>query len=273
MSTATVASGRGAEAVDAAALRDFPHRYDVVPIAAVYCDRFQRELSETWLRARIENFNPALFGVLILSERRPTPKSPKEFSVVDGQHRSELALRVGVEQVPGLVYFGLSVEQEAELFTLLQRERRPISQLERFNADLVACKPEALAVQRIVAAAGYRLENSSSPGAIKTVSALERIYRKSPELLAQILGLIFDTWGKMPGAANEHMIGALRIFLEKNPEMIRERFVLQLEQMTPSLIAQKGSQLRDSLGHTGSLMSFMAEIIENQYGSQRRRRV
>lgn len=260
--------------VDGRALRDFPYRFAVVPIGECYIDRYQRPLSEQWLKARTTKFNPALFGTLTLSERH-IGKDGKggKYSVIDGQHRSVLAQRVDLLEVPAIIFFDLTVEEESMLFSALQRERRAITPLERFNSDLVALKPEALALQRMVVGAGFRFENSKAPGAIKSVVALERAYATEPALAEQVLRLIKGTWGIMPEAANEHMIGAMRLFLDKMGSGLDEtKFVAQLEQMTPSGIAQKAAQLRDSLGHTGSIMRFMAEIMENQYSSQKRRR-
>lgn len=266
--------------------REWFYELDVVEVASCYTDRFQRELNERWLCAREADFRPWLLGSIVVSER---PKRQKRFSVVDGQHRVELLTRKGVPVVAACILSGLSIEEEAGIFSDLQQERRGINAYERFQANLVAKRPMARAIDAMLADPAIRLELTSrmdGPGKIKCVRQLERVYEDDPARLRLILTLVQRTWPGMPGARAERFIGGLWRFIRDEDKRASQgvdtkitggqsidmdRFVEKLGGRTPSALVLKAQQLKAGSEHeTTSLPAFIAEAVSNAYRSRRR---
>jgi hypothetical protein len=72
--------------------------------------------------------------------------------VLDGGHRVQAARELGIEQLPALVYHGLSEKDEARYFVNLNRLRRPVGLRARHRAELLAGGAEASEAQKVVEA-------------------------------------------------------------------------------------------------------------------------
>lgn len=104
--------------------------------------------------------------------------------VVDGQHRLEGAkLRGDIAHLPCVVMNQDSREQEAQVFVSLNRRRRPLNSVDVFKADIVAGKPDATAVNDLIAAAGLRIAPHSNytawkPGMLYCIPGIASSYRR-----------------------------------------------------------------------------------------------
>jgi len=243
-------------------LSDWPYRFAIVRLDDLHLEKYQRPLSESWLKGR--EFNPALFGAATVSERA---HGSKAYALIDGQHRCAIARTAELEEVPALVFYDLTIEQESELFSMFQRERRSITPIVRFNADVISKHPDALAIKRIATANGFEITDLIGAGKIRAVASLERVYAETdgPEKLGRVLALIGATWPEMPEAASMQMIRGLSLFLDQVESIDDDRFVSRLERYTPSDLSRKASNLRDIHGNSGTIARFAAEIIANHY--------
>lgn len=147
------------------------------------------------------NFDPDLFGTLLVSER-----SDGTMYVMDGQQRLNAIRIMGWNDqfVPCLVYHGLSREDEAAILVDINRGRKPLTPQQIFKAELFRGNPESLAIANIVNAAGFvlNLDNGSlTNGQICGIGALEKVYRRSsgPGYLQRALDLIRAIWGAEQG--------------------------------------------------------------------------
>lgn len=254
-------------------LNSFPWRLEIVPISDIYVDRFQRPVSDRWLAERDGKLNPALLGTVTLSERE---RRGKNYSAVDGQHRIELCKRAGMESVAAVVFYDLTVEQEAALFRMFQEQRRNTTPLQRFISDLIAgdeseTGPRAKAMKKIAAEEGYEFSESEGPGKLKAVRSCEIIYDEDPALLRLVLRLIRRSWGDLPFAANDRMIKGIFYFVRGEEDLDEDRFVDRLSNVTPTAISQRAQSLRDGRGLSGALPRFISEAVENEYRSRKRR--
>lgn len=252
---------------------DWPYRYDVLPIDQLTVDSaYQRPLT-SFVKRIEKGWNPALVGTLIVSQRKPG-----RYAVVDGQTRMEGAKLNGVHELPCLVYEDLTRAQEADLFALLQTERRGMVAANRFRAEVIAKKPDAMAVERIANEAGFTIGTNVANGfEIQAVGALEQVYRggrsrgasweANPELLRTTLKIVKGAWPKMPlGAKSGTLIRGLAHFLMNGPKNIEvTRLTDRLSAVTPSALATRADQLREGRGLGGSSPRFMSEAIGAQY--------
>lgn len=248
---------------------EWPYRFEVVRVDNIYIDRFQRPLNERWLKEREGRFDPAMVGAVVLSERT---RRGKEYSGVDGQHRIELCRRESIAEVLAVVFHNLTIEQEAELFSRFQQERRAITPYQRFKADLVAGNQQARAIERIVREEGLELsESGDGPGYIKCIRALEKVYEDDPAMLRQVLRLVQGAWGMLPYGRAERLIKGVWLFARNTDDLDEDRFIDRLGQTAPSALFTRAQQLRDGAGRTGSLITYMRETVENEYRRRPRR--
>lgn len=249
---------------------EWPYSFEIVDVTRTFVDeRYQRPLTSFVDKIKA-NFDPALFNTIILSFRE-SGKHARGYAVVDGQTRavavdqlvSEGKLGIQLLNVPALVYYGLTPAQEASLFARLQKERRGIASFHRFRAALVAGEQEPKAIARIVKDTGYEIGIASGVQ-ISAVAALEKVYRRSPELLERVLVALREAWQDryMP---NGEVIRGMGKFLADQPDVDDDRLARRLSVVTVSDLKRRASALREGMGHGGGSEKYMSGAIEAVY--------
>lgn len=242
-----------------AAAVEWPYRFAVVELGEMFVDQaYQRPLTSFVERIK-RNFDPALVGTLVLSER-----ADGRYAIIDGQTRWAAMSDLDFDNAPCVVFHGLTQAQEAELFARLQKERRGVLSYHRFRADLVANKPEAVAINRLVEDCGYKV----GPGGtltIPAVAALEQSYRRGADILERALLLFREAWQEKWVPAGDHIKG-MAYFLQRHPSIDDERMARRLSIISPDELKRRASALREGSGHGGGSDKYMAGAIEGAYG-------
>lgn len=107
-----------------------------------------------------------------------------ELTIIDGQHRwMAVCQRDDIPQLPCCVFRYESMKEEARMFIVANRARKPISRLDDYYAALAAADEDALEIEQLVRAAGFRTARSTScaawrPGEIAFTSAIARTIQK-----------------------------------------------------------------------------------------------
>lgn len=242
--------------------RTWPYKFAMVPLDHLSVDHaYQRPLT-SFADDVIANYDPALVGTLTTSER-----APGHLAVIDGQTRLEGMRANGEPKAPCLVYTGLTREQEAQLFADLQTKRRGMATYLRFRAALVAKDREAMAIREIVQRAGFELDVEETSHTIKSIAALETVYRKDAALLALTMAIIQDSW---PAADTEYRTGGdlikgLALFLEREQRVDYEVLSEKLSAVTPRMIRHRANALMEGGGGGGGRSGYMADAILGVY--------
>jgi hypothetical protein len=273
-----IASPAASNGKAAKALTEFPYRFEVVQLGDTFVDAlYQRQL--TSLAEEIgENFNPALVGTLILSERTgektaPKGKGDEPYATVDGQTRREGALRAGVTELPALVYIGLTRQDEASLFSLLQRKRRNMMTHERFKASLVAKEPEAMGIAKALRKYGYEVGPRGGAGSktVQAVAALEAVYRRDPKLLERVIYIIDAAWGGPDADTREafsaEMIRGVGRTLGGS-DLDENRLIDRMSKVTPLKLRMNADHLREGKGGGGHTSMYMADALLGVYSKR-----
>jgi hypothetical protein len=137
-------------------------------------DIYQRAGSSRAINRIVENgWDEGLQSVLLVSAQT--------MNILDGGHRAEAARRLGIEQLPALVYHGLSIQDEAKYFVEFNRLRRPVGLRTRQKASLVFGEHDAVEAQKII--------DSMHPKKLplQTIVASNRRYPGILEVLVPIL--------------------------------------------------------------------------------------
>jgi hypothetical protein len=276
---AEVVPMRGREAVPTPDMSGWPYYFDLLALDKLDTAAYQRPL--TPIAKRIERkFNMKLVGVIYASTR-----SAGRYAVMDGQNRAAGMRALGLLEIPALVFPGLTLEDEAELFSLLQTERQGLSSADRFRADVIRKEPHALGIMEVMEGLGFfpAAAKNRTAGAISAMTAVEFVWHgcsrgdaakqsEHPELLAKTLEVIKDSWPRRPVTATSAvMIKGLGYFLsETDPAFAKkidtERLVNRLQRVDPpSKLLDAARLLRDGKGESGSSPTHMAEAIHFRY--------
>lgn len=240
----------------------WPYRFEVKPLAGLMIDEtYQRPLSR-FVRKIVENFDPALIGCLIVSERKGG-----KAAVMDGQTRLAAMRQLGHVNAPCLIYSGLNREQEADLFARFQSERKNVSALERFRAALVAKEGRAVEIEALAHESGFVIDKSNVGNSIAAVKALEDTFdRYGADMVQRVLMTVAAAWRYRHASANSNeILRGLAYFYDKTPEADDERLQRRLMVIEPAILITRASQLRQGRGHGGKSPSYMAEALGVEY--------
>jgi len=245
-----------------------------LPISCLEMDpATQRALNKSWVKSHVTDFDPDLFGEIVVSVRGG------RHLIVDGQHRVELLRAMGWEgdqKVPCLVYEELTLAEEAALFRGLA-DRKALRAFDDFRIAIVAGEDVECDIDRIVRAQGLSLSDAKKDGAISAVGALRRVYsgggiaQGSPVALAKTLKALKAAWGTDATAFEGPLIlGAGLVLLRYNGKVDEGALAAKLSKAKggPSSMVGRAKGLMESkhrpLGHC------VAAGIVDAYNSGRR---
>jgi hypothetical protein len=161
------------------------------------------------------NFDWRLCAPLVVSRR---PDGSKV--IIDGQHRWAAAVRRGdLPQLPCCLFTYDSPEDEARMFIVANRARKPMNRLDDFHAALAAADEDAGEIQRLVTEAGLRMARNTSSTAWKagevafTSSIAAALRRHGPPIVSAALTSIAEAYDMCPLTYGASIFGALiRLF-------------------------------------------------------------
>jgi hypothetical protein len=257
----------------------WPYRFELIPLDDLFVDpTYQRPLSSFAERIK-RNYNPAMVGTLVVSERNDRRRKAN-YAVVDGQTRMYGMGENGEPVAPCLVYTDLTPADEAKLFADLQTQRRGMATSLRFRAALLSGDGEAQTIAAIARAVGMKMAGDEDMSGIKSIAAVEWLYRKDPTLLRRVLEIVSAAWPdeappvgstvQDPRTRGEILKGIGRFILEQDPD--DERLTERLSRVSPSQLRHRANALREGSGSSGSWDRYVREAMIGVYARGRRSR-
>lgn len=219
--------------------------YRQVHSGAIFSDpSYQRPINMRRVREIVSGFRDDLVNPIKVSKR------DGRFYVFDGQHTlAALKSRNGNRDlmVDCKVYRGLTLEQEAELFSLQNGISRGVETIYRLKALYAAGDPDIKEFYDFTNLSGVRLDFTKGKATSKIVAVAKayKIYNTLPSRdYSDVLMLINDTWQGMPDSFNQEILGGVALFhsLYKR-EYQRRIFVNQLSKVSPMVIIREGKAL------------------------------
>jgi hypothetical protein len=255
----------------------WPYRFALIPLDELFVDEAYQRPPSSFFKRIIENYDPAMIGTLITSDRGKTRKTPF-YAVIDGQTRM-LAMREKEENVaPCLVYEGLTRKQEADLFARLQTERRGMATWIRFRAALISGKAEAGAIAALARSEGFKVAGDGDDKGIRSIAALEWLYRR--DLLVDVLQIVGEAWGTVDGSearadradtrVRGEILQGIGRFLKDTENVDRPRLVRNLAAITPEQLRHRANALREGSGSSGNYSLFIRDALIGVYATRGR---
>ncbi len=168
---------------------------EAFPVADIRTDlRYQRPLDEGLIRKVIDGLDIRAFGVLLLALR-----PDNQLYVADGQHRHQVASRLGWETVPAVALLCETVEDEARLF-VQSNNRSNMRAIDLHRANVTARDATARIVQYAVQAADLVIgeRGRSDRGMSACVAAVSTLYtitaNYGPDITTRSLIVLRDAW-------------------------------------------------------------------------------
>lgn len=198
-------------------------RFQVVPIEQLFVDSvYQRAISQGSVKniKRIcEAFDWAKFLPVIVTQ------DGDRFCIVDGQHRTTAAATIGIQAVPCYV-LSCSPSEAAAAFAAINGNVTPVQPIDLWFAELAAKEPKAIALQRVLDAAGVKVTRKKEgylPGETRSITVLQRALDfYGSAILTTILQCIVETSDGNPGMLFGAIINGIGRAIRTKPEILSD---------------------------------------------------
>lgn len=214
------------------------HAIIKVPAGMLFVDgTYQRPLYPSVIKQIRQEFNPHFLGIIIGS-RRVSGEHAGMIAITDGQHRVAAAKGL-IDEFDCIVYEGLDVQQEADMFYHLNSVRRRVSAMEIFNAQLAKKDDKAQLIFNAVKSTGMKISKSGtlSKGNIGAIGALYQIYRGGSFVaITRTIRLIQRCWGDSVEAyQGEYLLAFAQIVQTHGDAINLERLSSKLQRQSPGM--------------------------------------
>ena len=230
---------------------------------------YQRPVLDRDVDKLVREWDPRLLTPLVVSYR------DGHYYLVDGQHRvCAMRKKNGGKDVTALcrVYYGLTYEQEAELYYKLDRAKGHL-RLAHATKALVesGADAEIIEIKRLLEEAGFvwALDKpTGEPFEIEATRAVISAYHLlGGASFSRMLGLIAKTWRGTPASLNASILSGMALFLKTyETELDDEVFIKRLSAVAPEEIIRRG---KSDFSTNKAALRF-ARVILNKYNSQQR---
>ena len=213
-----------------------------------------------------KSFDPDILGVIICSMREDG-----SIAVIDGSHRVHALRMKGLNDstVNALVYFSLTIQEEAKIFAMLNQEHTKPNTTDIFKAGIVSGDEETIAISKILNSLGLIIGVGPGDNKVRAISTIRRVYRNAGEkVLRDTLYTIKSAYGDSSSTMRDVLISAVAIVYNRYGEKVEvSRMITTLQKFgNPNmLIANAKSIGRNANSITASALPF---VIVNAYNQR-----
>jgi hypothetical protein len=208
------------------------------------------------------NFDWRLCAPLVVSRRSDGSKV-----VIDGQHRWAAAVRRGdLPQLPCCLFTYASPEDEARMFILANRARKPMNRLDDFHAALAAADEDALEILRLVTEAGLSMARNTAanawrPGQVAFTSSIATALRRHGEaIVSAALTCIAEAFEGQALVHGASLFGGLvKIFAQPPEGFDPDKLAIALRTFD---VIQWGGFVKDQKGGDARSVAMYAAMLD-----------
>lgn len=237
-------------------------------------EQLQRPMDEARITKMLAAYNDDAFGTPILSYREHGNRGPRgeTYAIVSGQHRIELARRLGRTSIYCEVLYGMDVAAEARLFNDEDNRKRQ-DVVHKFHLDRLAGDTTALTIWQTCLEVGFDIPKSSvawqGKNDIKCVAALAKALNAG--VLRAVLETVKTAFPDMPGAATAPIIGGLTTLFAARGDLIdRKRLAAKLGALGPGALFRRYASSREVSSHGQVAGVVMANVMIDAYNAHLR---
>jgi hypothetical protein len=174
---------------------------------------YQRVALEKKVNKIAKNFDPDVLGVIICSMR-----DDGSLAIIDGSHRYKALVQKGMNDysVNALIYFDLTIQEEAKIFTMLNQEHTKPNTTEIFKAGIVSGDEETIVINKIINSLGLHIGVGPGDNKVRAISTVKRIYRNADgDVLYKSLKSIKEAYGSNSSNMRDVLISAVAIVFNR----------------------------------------------------------
>lgn len=238
---------------------------------------YQRPLNEGRVEEMATAYDPALVGVLDVSDRGEHSLDGR-YAVLDGQHRWAMLVVAHTEHEDGHVvcnvHRGLTVADEAALFYELNTGRRQLSGFDRWVARRTSGDLNVLAIEEVLARYDVIVDKAASNRRVSATKALKEIVALgTPTLLDRTLEVSTQVYGITQDALDGSVLAGLAQVLAYygDQELDVPRLVTTLGGLSARQLRARSIALRDVM--EGTAPRLVATVIVDEYNRAPGRRL
>ncbi|MDA0753905.1 MAG: hypothetical protein O3A49_04435 [Candidatus Marinimicrobia bacterium] len=224
---------------------------------------YQRKALDAKVKKIVKNFSPDLLGIITCSMREDN-----QLAIIDGSHRYHALIAMGMENsnVNALVYFGLSIQDEARIFTLTNKEHTKPNPSQIFKAGIVSGDEISVAIYKIIEKVGASISEGPGVNKVRAVSTLRKIYTNAgAEVLTKTLQTLSDAFPNNNETYHGQLLSAVGCIYRRYGDQVDQKRLAKVLGMAGSpamIIAQAQSMI--SNGQTITFTSLPFAIV-NRY--------
>jgi len=224
---------------------------------------YQRPVKPSDVNALIRRWDPAYLSPIEVSYRDGS------YNVINGQHRIEAMRKMNGGAnviVPCLIYTGLSYEQEAAMYYLLDKSAGRLKLSSAIKALLESgTDPAIIDIKQRIERAGFTWALDKPAGVtyeIKPVREIINAYQKlGGHTFSRMLGLMAGAWHGTQNSLKSGMISGMALFLKTHETELEDyEFIRRLSQVDPAEIIQLAQVDRPAMRY--------ARLIRKKYNEQ-----
>ena len=242
------------------------HKIEWIPVGkiSVVWANAQREFDEGHAKWIADNFDPDMVNPV----RVTMPNGNGIYHCVDGQHTARaIEMLYGPdERAPCIVLPEADPARAASLFVGHNTNQKRPQPLQIFKVRVTAGNETAVAVNKIAASLGYRIENAHQDKNILAVAALESVYKKhGADVLTNTLKIIQATWGMDPNAVVSHIIRGYAAFIAEYGDQANWQRLKEVVQKryTPGRFVGAAKTAREMTG--GNMAEAVKKVLVGAY--------
>lgn len=204
----------------------------MLPLSSLNLGKYQKDLNIERVKRIVEKFD--------IHRMRPIEVSLRdgEYWVFDGQHRANAYYLMGLTEIPAVIHYGLTYQDEAYLFARQQEDVGSVNTNHKWNALVEAKDPETMEIIKLCKDWGFVvLQHNNKGNNIKCVKTLQDLYREfGPEKVGTILMCIKNAWMYMDHSTDVAIVAGIARLVRTYPQFDFNRLTKVLSGTTPKLI-------------------------------------
>ena len=231
----------------------------LIKVSDMFVDyNYQREPLKTKVNRIVKSFDPDLLGVITCSMREDNT-----LAIIDGSHRYHALIQMGMKDanINALVYFGLSIQDEARIFTLTNKEHTKPTPSQIFKAGVVSGDKTSIEISSIVDKVGANIHFAPGANNIRCVGTLRKVYENAGgNVLANTLQTLKAAYPDNVEMYSGQMISAVAcIYNRYGKKVDKDRLVETLTKIgSPSIaIAQAKAMISSGTVVTYTSLPFL----------------
>lgn len=234
-----------------------------IPLTSLKIDHemYQRP-TQKHVRTIAKNWNFSKCDPLIVNYR-----NDGFFYVIDGQHRTEAALMRGIESLVCRVFVGLSVKEEADLFTEQNEGTKKLTPFDTFKANICRGEITDTQIKEVCDAHGIKVEKSNSIKTLKSVTtARQIIQRHGKENFEWVISFLEDAgWNAYKDTYKDGFLASVnnvKNSYSNDITYVREKLINIFRTSSPKEVQAVANAEHPYMGRTTSLFLLMEDLIK-----------